>query len=63
MKTDYFLLPQMEDCVVQVGSVNYVNKINLLKENWQVHLSQAQRQEKVTEGAVKNSEGAKIVKQ
>jgi len=38
-KPDSYPLPRMEDCIDQVGSASFVNKIDLLKGYWQVPLT------------------------
>ena len=38
-KPDSFPLPQVDDCVDQVGSEKFVSKFDLLKGYWQVPLS------------------------
>jgi len=38
-KPDFFPLPQIEDCIDQVGSAIYVSKFDLLKGYWQVPLT------------------------
>lgn len=38
-KTDAFPLPRIEDCVDQVGTANFVSKLDLLKGYWQVPLT------------------------
>jgi len=38
-KPDSFPLPQIEDCVDQVGNVRFVSKFDLLKGYWQVPLT------------------------
>ncbi|TWW65065.1 Retrovirus-related Pol polyprotein from transposon 17.6 [Takifugu flavidus] len=43
-KPDVFPLPQMEDCIDQVGSAKYVSKFDLLKGYWQVPLSPRARE-------------------
>ncbi len=39
-KPDCFPLPQVDDCIDQVGSAKFVTKLDLLKGYWQVPLSQ-----------------------
>ena len=43
-KPDSYLLPQMEDCVDQVGSAASVNKFDLLKGYWKLHLTPRARE-------------------
>ncbi|KAL1279156.1 hypothetical protein QQF64_025829 [Cirrhinus molitorella] len=43
-KPDAFPLPRMEDCVDQVGTANFVSKIDLLKGYWQVPLTPRARE-------------------
>lgn len=38
-KADSYPLPQMGDCVDLVGSAKFVNKFDLLKRYWQVHMT------------------------
>lgn len=38
-KVDSFPLPRMEDCIDQIGSANFVTKLDLLKGFWQVPLT------------------------
>ncbi len=38
-KPDAYPLPRIEDCIDQVGSVQFVSKFDLLKGYWQVPLS------------------------
>lgn len=38
-KLDSHPLPQMEDCIDQVGAAKFVSKFHLLKGYWQVPLS------------------------
>nr|XP_055062771.1 uncharacterized protein LOC129445823 [Misgurnus anguillicaudatus]XP_055062772.1 uncharacterized protein LOC129445823 [Misgurnus anguillicaudatus] len=43
-KPDVFPLPRMEDCVDQVGTANFVSKLDLLKGYWQVPLTPRARE-------------------
>lgn len=36
---DSYLLPRMEDCVNNLGTANYISKLDLLKGYWQVPLT------------------------
>lgn len=38
-KLDAYPLPWIEDCVDQVGSAQFISKLDLLKGYWQVPLS------------------------
>ena len=43
-KVDSFPLPQIEDCIDQVGHSKYVSKFDLLKGYWQVPLTENARE-------------------
>ena len=40
MKSNCFRLPRIEDCIVCIGSSQFVSKFDLLKGYWQVPLSE-----------------------
>lgn len=43
IKPNSFPLPHMEDCVDQVGHAAFISKFDLLKDYWQVVLSECAR--------------------
>lgn len=39
MKTDSYPIPQMDDCIDQIGNAKYITKCDLLKGYWSVPLT------------------------